>query len=320
MAKTIQNLVSEVDASITSNHNAEITGPILNGVLKSLVGNLSNYFLFPLETGVTTGDIGKLMMNDGSGTAKVYQLSAATAEQKGRFVLKLEDLNDLGSDSMITIFSLNYDVSFNRSTWRNGSTPSTALEELQLIKAYIDANTEMDNLITSIVSGELVIVEDEYDLTQIELANFPGFSLFIDTVSRPALPATPTAFPIGKLIGIDGTNGLISTNAVETYLLDGTATINHTLFNNDTDIDFNDVNDLTALAGMLVVPSGDGKVKSLDPSEINFDETFISSFRHHIVGLALSSTSNSITVANTNHLSFLGHILKRIAAKGIFSN
>lgn len=320
MSKTIQNLLTEVDSNITANNNAEITGTVLNGVLKSIVGNLNNYILFPLDAGVSSADIGKLMMNDGSGTAKVYQLSPATTDQTGRFIIKLQDLNDLETTSMITIYSLNFDVSFNRNTWRNGNTPSTELDELQLIKTYIDSNAVFGNLNTSIVNDELVIEEDEYDLTKIELKDFPTFSLLIDTVSRPALPSTPTAFPIGKLIGIDGTNGLISTNSVETYLLDGAATINHSLYNNEIDIDFNDVNDLTALASMLVVPSGDGKVKSLDPSEINFDESFIASFRHHVVGLAITATSNSITILNTNHLSFLGHLIKRIGAKGLFNN
>lgn len=320
MSKTIQNLLTEVDSNITANNNAEITGTVLNGVLKSIIGNLNNYILFPLDAGVSSADIGKLMMNDGSGTAKVYQLSPATTAQTGRFIIKLQDLNDLSNNSNISIDTLSFGKSFGRDMWRNGSTPTTALEELELIKDYIDNDSQMANLATSIVNGELVIEETNYDFTALRLNDFQQFSLVIDSLSRPALPAAPTAFPIGKLIGVEGTSALISTNAMETYMLDGLANINNSFFNNETDIDFNNMDDLMAIANFLVIPAGNGKVKILDPNEINFDNSFIHSFRHHIVGIALNSTSNTLTVVQMNHLSFIGHLIKRIAAKGLFNN
>lgn len=321
MAKTKDGLTAEIDAVITANGTGDITGPVLNAVLKSMVGSLSGgYFLYPAHASLSESDIGKVVMNDGSGEAKVYQLGAATTEQTGRYILRLEDLDDLSDDSALRIDSLTYGDDISRATWRNGNTPTTALEELELIKDYLDGNPSFSNLNTSIVDDELIIEEDTYNYTQIETMDFPFMSLEVDTISRPALPAAPTAFPLGKLIGLDGANAIISSVQVETYTLEGTATLNNSFYNNATDIDFTNIEDLVEVAKFLAVPTSDGKVKQFDVNDLNFDKTIKVSLRHHFLGLIVGSTSSTITVINMNSLSFILNFITRLAGKGLLGS
>lgn len=314
MAKTIQNLLDEVDANVTSNNNNEITGPILNGVLKNIVRNTQNYFLFPKDAGVGSGDIGKLVMNDGSGTAKVYQLSPATTDQPGRWIITLADIGDTTDDSTFNFDTLTYSESFDRVQWRQGDTPTTVNEELNLIKDYIDGNANLSTNITATVDGdELTIEENDYDGTVLKLDDFDVLEgSYVDTPSRPALPAAPTAFPLGKLIGIDGDNAIISSTSIETYVLDGSMTINHSVFNLETDFDITGIPYIVdMLEGLAVVPAADGKAKAINMDDFLFDNRFSLSWRHQILGLALSSGSGTVTVLSLNHLSlFLGFALK----------
>jgi hypothetical protein len=318
MAKTIQNLLDEVDANITANNNNEITGPILNGVLKNIARNTNNYFLFPKDSGVTSGDIGKLMMNDGSGTAKVYQLSPATDPQKGKWVVTMDDIGDLSDESEIYIDSLTYSQSFTRVDWRDGATPTTVAEELGLIKDYIDDNAPFNTNLTATLVGDVLTIEEiAYDGTQIQFDYFEtDEGLYIDTVSRPALPAAPTAFPLGKLIGIDGESTIISSNPVETYTLEGSLTIPHEQMNFETDIDFVGMASLFDLIeGFIIVPDSDGKVKHINCDDFNFSNYFFSTYRHHILGVAIYAAGSNVTVYNINGLSVLISMLVRIQRK-----
>lgn len=317
MAKSKESLLAEIDANITANGNAEITGPVLNTVLKSVTGNITGgFFVFPKDVSLGESDLGKIVMNDGSGTAKVYQLSAAVAEQLGRWVLVLSDIGDLNDKSMVKINSENYSSHFDRITWRNGNTPTTALDELTLIKDYIDADTNLSFLTTTFVDDELVIEENTYSATEIKLTDFSEES-YIDTTSRPALPAAPTAFPLGKLIGIDGDNALISSNAVESYALEGSLTVDNSLFNSNTDIDLVDILDLIpGFASHIIVPTDNGKAKALDVNDFDFSESFLRTVRHQFLGLAIASTSNTVTVS-TNYFSFIFNLFVKIKTKDI---
>lgn len=322
MAKTKQNLESEIDDQIKENGNAEITGPVLNTVLRSMTDTLfGSTFLYPADVSLdVNNDIGKLLMNDGSGTAKVYQLSPATTEQLGRFVLRLEDLNDLNNSSAIEIDGLNTDEYFDRPTWRNGNTPTTPLEELELIQDYIDGNTNLAHLTTSIVDDELVLEENTFDSTRFKMKDFPFGALFVDTVSRPALPAAPTAFPLGKLCGIDGSNAIVSCNSTETYLLEGSFSVNNGLFNYETDIDFETVESVADVATHIIIPASDGKVKPINLNDFSFDESFLKSFRHHFVGLAIASTANTVTVIGMTYVSFIAGFAFRLFQRGFIGN
>ncbi|HLP33581.1 MAG TPA: hypothetical protein VK202_08920, partial [Bacteroidia bacterium] len=288
------------------------------GVLKNIARNTNNYFLFPKDAGVTSGDIGKLMMNDGSGTAKVYQLSPATDPQKGKWVITMEDIGDLSDESEIYIDSVTFSQSFTRVDWRDGATPTTVAEELGLIKDYIDDNAPFNaNLTATLVGDVLTIEEIAYDGTQIQFDHFEtNEGLYIDTVSRPALPAAPTAFPLGKLIGIDGSNAIISSNLVETYTLEGSLTIPHDKLNFETDLDFLGMEDLWELIeGFLIVPDADGKVKAVNADDFNFDNYFFSTYRHHFLGIAIYTASSSVTVYNLTGISALISMYVRIQRK-----
>src|SRR6186713_3232648 len=114
MFKTQQQLNTEIDGVFTANGVGSITGTNANAVLKSIAGSPGNYFAMPKDASVTSADIGKLMMNDGSGTAKVYQYSSSTSEQLGRWEIKITDLEDTDSDTEFEIRTLETRVFFNR--------------------------------------------------------------------------------------------------------------------------------------------------------------------------------------------------------------
>lgn len=322
MVKTKVSLEAQIDASIKSNNTAQITGPVLNTILKGMSSTLyGSVFLFPADASLNAEeDKGKLLMNDGSGTAKVYQLSEALPEQNGRFVFKINDLNDLSDNSAIEIESSTSEVVFTRIMWRGGIIPETTLAELQLIKNYIDGQSTLAFLTTSIVSGKLVLQENMFSSVLIKTKDFPFGALFVDTPSRPAISPAPSAFPLGVLLGIDGGNAIISSNQVEKFLLDGSFNVNNGLFNNLTDVDFENIEDLSNAMQHIIVPSNNGKVKPINAADLNFDNDFLKTFKYHFVGIALASDDETVTVMNINQISFVVSFLVRMAQKGLIGN
>jgi len=277
------------------------------------------------DPSVTAADVGKLMMNDGSGTAKVYQYSPATSQQLGRWKIKINALSDTTDDTNIEIDSLNHFASFTRVDWRTAQNnppvaPPDALTEMLWIKDYIDNHPDLAHLTTSMVSGELIIEENTFDATEIFVEDAEELILVVDTISVQALPAAPTSFPLGKLLGVDGSNALISTNMIETYILDGTININQDLFNMAIDIDFNNTDELYNLFEHIVIPAPDGKVKTFNPDDFGQDETFTRTFRHFIVGIPITSTSNTVTVMSLQQFSFLLSIFARLRNKGVIGS
>lgn len=317
--KSKQTLLNEIDAAITSNGTGAITGPVLNTVLKSLTGSLAGgYFTFPKDISLTTADIGKVVMNDGSGTAKVYQLSPALPEQLGRWVIHLNDLNEIESWANFNIDSNNGSVHFDKDDWRNGTTPTTVNEELDLIKTYIDGDPSLSLFLSVTVTGdEMEIEETTYSTTVIELDGFADSTYYCDKPSRGALPAAPTAFPLGKLVGIDGSNALISNAPVETYLTDTAITIDYDLFNNNTPVDMS-----SGIQGvfetyqiLIIIPDSNGKVKSLDTADWALDSSFPASIRQHFIGIAIAADANSVTVINSNWASLVLNVIVKVMAK-----
>ncbi len=290
----------------------------MNSLLKNITGSLGGtYFAFPKDENLTTADIGKLLMNDGSGTAKVYEYSAATTEQLGSWLLAIEDIGSLGNESAIKIDSSNHTRLFNRDDWRNGATPTTPLEELTLIKAHIDS-IWLSHISTSIIDDKLIIEENTFDGTIVTTQHFPFGSLTLESHSNPTLPALPTAYPLGKLIAIEGENAIISSNQVETYTLSGELTINPAIFDSSINIDFNNPQTILDFASQVVVPGENGTVTPLDLSLYDFQHLRIS-FRHQIVGIPISTNSTTVTVLNLNHGSLIINILLRLMRSGISS-
>lgn len=317
--KSKQTLIDEINAAITSNGTGAITGPVLNTVLKSLTGSLAGgYYAYPKDVSLTTADIGKVVMNDGSGTAKVYQLSPALPEQLGRWVIHLEDLSDIDDWAEIYIDAEEDSVYFNKNDWRDGNTPADVNEELNMIKTYIENEPFLSLFLSVTVTGdELVIEETVYSMTIIEVDGFADNTYYCDKSSRGALPAAPTAFPLGKLVGIDGSNALISNASVETYLTDTAITLDNDLFNNNTPLDMSSgiVGVFETYQVLVIVPDSNGKVKSLDTADWALDHTFPASVRQHFIGIAIAADANSVTVVNSNWASLVLNVIAKLFSK-----
>lgn len=284
-------------------------------------------FRFPKSTGLTLADIGKLLVNDGDGTAKVSLLGAPQAEQLGKFRIRISDINLLTDSTELTINIGETTHSFTRLDWRGwGSpppaTPTTSLEELQAIKDYIEGQAHFNNLSLNIVSGELVIEETAFEFTRMGITgNFSGNPLdyvVVERLSQPAAPAVADGFPLGKLITIDGSEAVISNEMVETYKLDAPFTVDNTIFNSSTELTLESLNDFTSIAGHLIVAAADGKVKPLSLDASEFNSEFLFRFRNQIVGLAIRTSGLDVTVVKLNYASFILHLFRRESIKGIF--
>lgn len=315
MTKTKEALILQINNLIKANNNNEITGVILNGLLRDMTNSLAtSYFLFPKHSSVSESDIGKVVMNDGSGTAKVYAYSPATTTQLGEWKITLDDINDLSDYSRVQIGSNLFSNGIDRLTWRNGQTPTTVTEELELLRDYINNNPILTTFLSVSVSGnELTIEESVFQATRIKTDNFPH-DIETITVSLPPLPAAPTAFPLGKLLGIEGSNAIISSKSVETYTLDVPLTLNNNFFNIVGNIDYSDVEAvIDELLKFIVIPSPNGNVQVLTLSDIEpldgSEARFQTTFRHQFLGIAIAATGNSVTVYDLKQFSLLIGVL-----------
>lgn len=291
-----------------------------DGSTGSLPGAPSQ-FRFPKHENLSALDVGKLVMNDGDGLAKVYELSDALAEQTGRFIIKLADIGDLTDASTITIETSSVSFTWDRPTWRNGASPSDAEDELDALAAFISAEGALSNLTATVVSGELVIEETAVESTRIELSGWPLFdSLVVERVSRPASPIAAAGFPLGKLLAIDGDEAIISGELVQTYTLESPITINNEIFNSGYEFNLNTVSDFSDVFGNIIVPADSGKVKplGLTPSDITRD--FWTTYRNQFVGIAISTDDLEVTVMKISYMSYLWQLLRKTKGEAIFDS
>ncbi|MBS1686828.1 MAG: hypothetical protein JSS76_18970 [Bacteroidetes bacterium] len=323
---TTSDLLNDISTKITTNGTGQITGSVLNGVLTNMVNTLGgsggSYFLFPNDatTPVGSDDIGKLVMDDGSGTAKVYTLSAATESVSGEWQVSFTSgiWAGLANTSAININQLSGDsIHIDKVQWRAGQTPASPLAELTLLKAAIDSY-DLGLTVTLTDSNTMTISEGSpYQGFIINSSNMPDGAFSVGQLSLPAAPIAPTAFPLGKVLGLQDGNVMISAASVETYPFVGTLSLTGQNFNSATysGLDFNDPSAFLAYANLLAVPAGGGSVTFLDSSIYNLDGTFPYSFRHQILGLILSTNSaaNTVTVLHLNALSpILNFVLKMV--------
>jgi hypothetical protein len=325
MTKTKDAIITQINNLIKANNNNEITGVILNGVLREMTNSLSTpYFLFPKHDSVSESDIGKIVMNDGLGTAKVYAYAPVTTEQLGEWKITLSDINDLTDDSELEIISNTFNTTINRVTWRNGNTPTTVTEELELLRDYINSMMPIPvAFLSASVSGdELTIEETTFHATKIKKDGFPLGALVVVSVSQPALPAAPTSFPLGKLIGIEGSNAIISNKTVETYQLDAPITFNNNFFNIVGNIPYTNPQELIGeLFKLAIIPSSNGNARQLTASDIQplngAEASFDLVFRHQFLGIAIATSGNSVTVYDLKHFSLLLGVFLNLARHSV---
>jgi len=268
---------------------------------------VGTYFPFPNDTTtpVTTGDVGKVAMNDGSGTAKVYALSAAVAAVAGSWQVVLNSTlqSSLNSGSGLNFTDINGNgYSVYRSSWLSG-TPTPYAELLQ-IKAAIDG-LGLSLTVTPNGVDTITITENGYQGYSIKANGMPSGSFSVIQLSLAACPASPTAFPLGKIVGIQGSNVIISSNLVETYTLSGSSSLDEQVFNtaNYASFDFQNNTSIGAIASVLAVPGAGGTVSMFDLSRYTLGNAFSYSFRDQLLGLILGVNGTTATVLHLNGLS-----------------
>ncbi|MCG3165558.1 MAG: hypothetical protein POELPBGB_01326 [Bacteroidia bacterium] len=278
--------------------------------------NMVGKFLFPKHADLSANDVGKLVMNDGDGLAKVYQLADALPEQTGKFIISIEDLGDLTDNSEIEINTATFSIIFDRPDWRGVETPTTVIEELELIRDYILTITELANLTPTVVDDTLVLEETAMESTRIELDGFPLFgSLVIERVSRPESPIAAVGFPLGKLLAIQGDNAIISSETVQTFTLESAYTVNNDMFNSSYEFNLDSEADFAAVLNNLIIPAADGKVKPLGLTPDIIGRDFLTTYRNQFVGIAISTSGMEVNVMKISNLTYLWQLMRKTLAE-----
>jgi hypothetical protein len=279
-------------------------------------------FTYPKHSTLSAADIGKLLMNDGDGLAKVYQLAPPTTQQLGKFVITLPSLDGLFLNSAIEIeTSGGSNHHLERFNWLNATTPATVAEELALIKAYIESRTDLANLTVTIDGNNLVLQEIAVNYTTVQLKSFAQGTIQTEVASCPALPAAPTAFPLGKLVGIENGMAVISSENVETFDLEGTVEIDNSLFDSSFNLLIDPTSQADALQVMknIIVPAANGKVKALALQPEDLQEFFVK-FRTQLLGVAITAGNGQVKVIRGGTASYFVQLVVKLKNSGVFDN
>ena len=297
----------------------------MDGILKTFGVTADKFshgfFTFPNDTmyPVMPGDVGKLAMNDGSGTAKVYALSSPVASQAGKWQVQLNSSNWVGIDlSSINLDKVdNTSYFLDRNSWTGGVAPVSPALELTQIKTAIDA---LGTGLTTSISGDILTIE--------ELPGYIGWRIAFNKISPgiftvlkrslPPCPAAPTAFPLGKIVGVKGADVLISSEYVETYTLSSPIIVDNS--NLDTldyhSFDFSNSSTVLHLAKSLATPDSGGTVAPLDLSVYHLDSSLGYAMRHQIVGLIIKADGTTATVLNLGAASPIFNLVIKIMYSG----
>lgn len=150
--------------------------------------------------------------------------------------------------------------------------------------------------------------------------DFPFASIRVNRASRPISPAAVTGLPLGKLIGIEGNNAVISNEPIETYTLTAPITINNDLFNADAELDFYSASGVLEILNHVMVAADDGKVQPVNLAFSDFNSDILNTYRNQIVGIAIGSAGTEVKVIKLAYVSHVLHLFRRAFAKGILGN
>ena len=342
MVLTKDDLIASINSIVRANGVAAINGPAMNGVLNNMTNTLyGSYFLYPHKS-LTDSDVGKIVMPDGSGNATVYQLSSAQAQQTGTFVLNVKDQNSFGPSSSLEISNKNgkFVVTQNMllqiapqsspppTGGGSGSgvimMPIQSVDDLfyRLISAFNSMGLTGYTFTNQSAVNNLTIQEQVYQCTYIKANsidsgnNNPSINVVQD--SLPALAPAPTVYPLGKLIGIDGNQAMISSTAVESYELAGPLTMVNSLFDYQQDIPFSQSSGESVLTN-IIMPWANGQAMPFDLTKFDLDSSTIKELRHQFIGIAIGVSGTTVTVYNIPYVSIVLSVVLRLAKGGIIN-
>jgi hypothetical protein len=283
----------------------------------------ANTFRFRRHSGLNITDVGKLLMNDGDGLAKVYQWSPAQDGTLGQWTISLTDVADWNNTSELTFILPDSEYTYTKAEWRAGASPivSTTTNELLILKSFLEAQTELAHLTFTITAGVLYIDEATIEKTEIESKHMPSYCLTRLAISTPDAPEAPTAFPLGKLVAIDGDYALISNQPVETYTITpgSTITVNNEYFNTAVPFNITDAADMDNLMAHIIVPGPNGTVQSFSRSVTDWGSS-LNFTRDQVLGLVIASQGSVATVIKVPFMSMMAHFIRRTDVEDSFQN
>jgi hypothetical protein len=311
----------------------------MQGILTAMTTTLNGTnYLFPIDSSVTPNDIGKLMMNDGTGLAKVYQLSGAQLQQAGLWAIAPGSLNNFGS-AQITITTAGNSYTYSQSDWdQYFPVAETLAEELSYLRQFLQSQPTLGSLIDFYQSTDgntLYIQESSFQGTIVYVNGMGNFPLTVVRDSLATLPPLPMYFPLGKLLGICDNQALIDCNMIGTYTLQqpssggggsgsgsgsslGNFVVNNGLFSYASDLNITSKQGIYNLLSHIMVPAANGAVTPFDLSVIDFGNNnaeFL--LKYQFVGFALSATPYTVTVYNVSYLSFFLSLVLKSVIEGV---
>lgn len=198
--------------------------------------------------------------------------------------------------------------------WRNGEIPSDLTDELTLLTNYINSN--FDNLTAALTEneGELVLEEIDYKDT---LLSFEGWQNEVEIIAfgHGPIVASPAAYPLGKLVGIEGDTALISAALIETYNLDSPMEeLNLDYLNAGYPDNNNILGWIYYFLKHILVPADGGGVVAFNLEDIADDDGIhIDRINHNVLGFVVHATNSQVSVINTAHLNYLLRIFLKFS-------
>jgi hypothetical protein len=280
-------------------------------------------FKFKKHASLTSADINKILMNDGDGLAKVYAWSPMVPGVKGEWKISLASLDDWSNPTLdIRVEDELY--SYSQSQWRAGTTDPVATvgEELLLLQTFLQSKTELQHLTFSIEGGVLLVKEQTIKQTRLEASGMPAYSITTAAESKVELPKAPTAFALGRLIAIDGNYAVISNEQIETYTIEPgkTIAIDDQLFNSAFALNVDNVADINSMLAHIVVPGPSGYVQSLERTWAELENDKYKNVRDQLLGLAIASENNTVTVVKLPFASIVAHLVNKIKQEDSLDN
>lgn len=259
---------------------------------------------------------------------RVMVLTSDTPGFNSRSVFELENFVSSTNPSVMTVSVNGGDTvtKVTASDWRAGNIPASVDEEVSYIVSYITTN--FPNLTATATGnpGEFTVAEVTYEDTDITFENL-NYTAEALTEGMPALPSLPTAFPLGKLVSIDGNNmaEIKLSGSIETYDLVAPITLDYSFLNtsNMSTMNLSSQQDwVETLANFLIVPADGGLVKPFDLNDVynSVDGFNGDAMNHAVLGFAIYSepASSSVTVVNVPFVNFISRAVRALAIGGIF--
>lgn len=179
------------------------------------------------------------------------------------------------------------------SVWEPAENPEA---EAEAVAGYLNTLGLLNTTITYTPGNNYFDISGQND-NWFGITIGDGLDYSVTTLSEPspALPPAPTAYPLGKIVGVTDTRAQISAGFVETYIAAEDIVVNYEDFDlRLTELLTADGDSLKALFNMFIIPTDGGRVRRFDfdtdmPAATENFVNILAQYRHVALGIALSS-------------------------------